>query len=99
MKKPTEINPNHKEIRSVLRVVGPCLLVVGGLFMLVGMISFLRRSVASIRPDIFGAALLAAHCCFLDSSLPIWDSWARCLVMRRVNQRRLPKTHSITWHS
>ena len=62
MKKPKDINTNHKEIRSVLRIVGPCLLVVGGLFMLVGMISFFTSFGSFGPPRYF-------WCCFVGAPL------------------------------
>ncbi|HOB74181.1 MAG TPA: zinc ribbon domain-containing protein [Phycisphaerae bacterium] len=49
---PSQIDPDHESTRDALRVVGPLIAVVGGLFALVGFVSFFS-SFGSFEPPRF----------------------------------------------
>ena len=53
-----KINPGHEGIRSILRLVGPAMILLGGLFMAVGLISFFSAFGGGGMPRYF-------WCCFV----------------------------------
>jgi len=53
-----EIGSQHTGTRSVLRVVGPCCVIVGLIFVIVGMVSFFPAFVGSGPPRYFWCASL-----------------------------------------
>ncbi len=57
-----KINPGHTQVRNTLRVVGPLVLAVGGLFMLVGLGSFFSSFGSFEPPRLF-------WCCFVGMPL------------------------------
>jgi hypothetical protein len=59
MPEPESIDPGHASTRDLLRVVGPLVAIVGGLFMLVGIVDFFSAfgSVGSSGP--FGSQTIA----------------------------------------
>ena len=48
-----KINPGHETARNLLRIAGPIILAVGGLFMLVGLVSFFSAFGAGMGPPRF----------------------------------------------
>ena len=53
-----KIDPNHNSIRDLCRIIGPLMLVVGILFIAVGMISFFAAFGGSGPPKLFWCAFI-----------------------------------------
>ena len=60
-----EIGSQHTGARAVLRVVGPCLVVVGLIFMIVGMVSFFSAFGGSRPPRYFWCAFVGMPLLFV----------------------------------
>lgn len=59
------INPNHKQERTILRVVGPVLLAAGLIFIAVGMISFFAAFAGDGPPRLFWCAFVGMPLVFV----------------------------------
>ena len=57
-----KINPGHETSRNVLRIVGPSIIALGGIFMLVGLMSFFSALGGGGFPRLF-------WCCFVGIPL------------------------------
>jgi len=58
MSKESRIDPQHRQIRSVLRVLGPMILIVGGVFVAIGLISFFSAFGSFEPPRYFWCAFV-----------------------------------------
>ena len=50
---PEELDPQHQEKRDLLRVVGPLVVAIGGIFMIVGMVDFFSAMGSFGPPKLF----------------------------------------------
>lgn len=62
MRDEEQLNPGHREVRTILRVVGPLLIGVGAIFMAIGLISFFSAFGSFEPPRYF-------WCCFIGAPL------------------------------
>ena len=51
---PQPIDPGHNSKRAVLRVVGPCMVAIGLIFVAIGLVSFFSALAAEDLPSISG---------------------------------------------
>ena len=59
MKDNHEINPGHGGVRSLLRLIGPLLLAVAGVFLIVGLVDFFSAIAGKGRPTLFWCFFVA----------------------------------------
>jgi len=65
MSEERKIDPKHREIRDRLRVIGPVLIVVGGLFAAVGVIDFFMAFGGAGQPRLFWCVFVGMPILFL----------------------------------
>lgn len=62
MRDEEQINPGHGELRLAMRVIGPAMIGVGGIFVAIGMISFFSAFGGNGPPQYF-------WCCFVGAPI------------------------------
>lgn len=64
-----QINPNHKNQRKVLRIIGPALLLMGLCFVVIGFVSFFAAFSGNGRPDKFWCVFVGMPVLFVGAVL------------------------------